>query len=294
VKSCSIQVLSPLLYGLLANADQGFQVRGKVGSGCRVDRDLNGTIRASLSAPPTPAAGIADGRSSIDDMDRVHKTDALAALSATNTSAGDPYVHSRHGGYLGADRWRHLRQHAPEAAARTAVADGQQLVAGAYPQPDCIQSVATDQVHQAGFATTADVFQCLVFADKSPEFGIDAQYRFAEEETAQITRVVLAFFGLAAYARVHNPVMGRAVNKVLYHLMGQHHLFGWIDCLPDGKQPCLGHVGQGIALKEPVVYQPPDYRPTGHLGNDVALGKRDLEKCDEPDGSRHVLLGFSA
>ena len=62
------------------------------------------------------------------------------------------YADARHSGDPGADLGDDVGQHAPDAAAGTAVADCQELVARTDAQPNGVEFVAAYHVHQAGLA----------------------------------------------------------------------------------------------------------------------------------------------
>jgi hypothetical protein len=122
----------------------------------RGDGELDGSLGTDLDATPTTPAGFIDNCPSIQHVNGICKTDIEAdATSSTQITHHD--VDPWHARYLGTDPGRQVGQHPPQAAAGTAIADGEQFVPWADSQPDRIQLVAADHVDQACLAAGVDV-----------------------------------------------------------------------------------------------------------------------------------------
>ena len=84
----------------------------------------------------------------VNQLDGVHEAYALRAVPASQAAVIHHNAHTRQAIYLGADLGRDIWQDLPQAAAWAAVADGHQPFPGTRAQPDHIQLVAPDHVHQ--------------------------------------------------------------------------------------------------------------------------------------------------
>jgi hypothetical protein len=112
-----------------------------------LDRKFDGLVWADADAASAAPAGLTDGGPTgyhVDGVDKAHslRTDPAAYASLTHC-----HLDAWHAAYFVADVRRKVGQGAPQAAARAAVTDCEQLVTRTDAQPDRVQLVAADQVH---------------------------------------------------------------------------------------------------------------------------------------------------
>ena len=178
---------------------------------CDAYRVLGAHLRASAASA---AIRRNDGFAVLhmDGMDEARVFDACPAPAA---SLGDKDLQSRNFCDPVLDHWMQVRQHFPQTAAWTAVAYSEQPVAGPGLQPQGIQFVSADEMHQSGFPAAANMLQRLVPGDQPAQILIDLEHGLAHEQAAQFNGIITASCGFAANAKVHDPVVIGPGNKVL-------------------------------------------------------------------------------
>jgi len=101
-------------------------------------------LGATFHTAPAAPAPIPDNGSIAIEANRICKTDILRACTTADTLISHKHGNARHLGYLRADPCAHVGKHLPKATTWAAVADGEELVARPYIQPDAVQLVAAD------------------------------------------------------------------------------------------------------------------------------------------------------
>jgi hypothetical protein len=74
-------------------------------------------------------------------------------------------------------------QYSPETAARTTIANRQQLDPWFDTEPYRVQFVAPDQMDQSRLTTTLDILEGLLFRNTVTQLWVDLQCRLAKEKT---------------------------------------------------------------------------------------------------------------
>lgn len=215
-------------------------------------------------------------------LDSVYETVIPCARSTTHTAVTHCDGNARHPCDLGANLGCNVRQHPPETAAGTAVADGQKLVPRTNAKPDRIQFIAANQMNQASLTAASYVFERFLFRYAPSELGVDPQCRLPQKETAQINGIVLTLFGVTTDTRVHNPMGIGFLYEVFYHLRGEYHLAWYIEGLVYLDHLVLGQVEEVVTFEEPVIQ---DFSNDGHLcrpGSEEAVRKCLLDELHEP------------
>jgi hypothetical protein len=87
--------------------------------------------------------------------------------------------HAGHSRHFVSDAGFYLWNKAPQAAARTTIAYGEQLVARFDTQPDRIEFIPAYQMKKTCPAAFSDMLMCLPPGNQTAQFGIYAQDRFA-------------------------------------------------------------------------------------------------------------------
>lgn len=144
-------------------------------------------------------------------------------------------------------------QNPPDATAGTAVADGHQFVIRADIQGHGIESVPPDHLHQSGFPAFLNMVQRFAFRDRPSQARVDPAGGLAEEEAAEIDRIVPAVTTGPAEAPVHDKPLFRLPDKMRDNLGWQDDIVGLRNRLIDCYHTIDRQVDDMIAPKqEPV------------------------------------------
>ncbi len=189
----------------------------------------------------------------IEDLYRLDETHLFAGSTA-HTFVCDFYFDSRHSCDFDADFRCKIRQHPPETAAGTAVADGQKFAARTDVQPDCIQFVPPDEVDQSCFTTESHVFFGLFSGHLASELWVNVHGCLSQKKTPQINGIILATDRITADAEVHDPVVVRLLDEVFYDLGGEYHAAWHSDCAVYGNDLIFGKVDDVITLEEQKIH----------------------------------------
>ena len=140
-------------------------------------------------------------------LDGLRKADLMGASAATDTIVIYFDGHTGHCRNFISDLGCDIRQYAPQAATRAAVADGKKFMAGADIEPDRIKLITPDHMNQSGLTAFLNMCQGLPGADRPSEFGINPLGRLSEENTTEIDWIILAGGCLTANTGVHDPMI---------------------------------------------------------------------------------------
>ena len=220
-------------------------------------------------------------------MDGVNKAHALGTNSTAHASLGHSDPHTGHYRDFGADLGGNVGQHPPKTTARTTVANRQQLVAWADAEPYGIELASANQMNQARFPAASHVLQRFRFRYAASKPGIDAHGRLAEKETAQINGIILARHGIAADAKVHDPVIVGFLDEMLHHLRRQNHLVGPIERLVYGNHLILRQIDEIVPLEEQAISDSADDGYLRQPGQQKTMREQSLYEFGEPEGLTH-------
>jgi hypothetical protein len=111
----------------------------------------------------------------------------------------------------------HLGQHLPQAATRTAVADGHELLLELNVGPQAVDLITPYEMHQPHLLATVEMGQGILLADHAPQPGTGPKGRLAKEQASQFPRVVLTMGGDTVDAVVHQEMITGALHEMACH-----------------------------------------------------------------------------
>jgi hypothetical protein len=120
-------------------------------------------------------------------------------------------------------------KHLPKATTWAAVADGEQLVARPYVQPDAVEFVAADQMNESSLTTAFNMKERFLGTHGAAEFGVDALCSPTEKEAAKVYGITLAVRRLSANAGVHDPMMIGFLDEMFDYLGGENRILRLLE-----------------------------------------------------------------